>query len=346
MYKFLIRPLLFMFSAETIHHAVVFVLKVLKYIPGKKALLRLFFMSRNEQLKRTVFGLEFQNPVGLAAGFDKNAEVYDIMDGFGFSFVEIGTVTPLGQPGNPKPRLFRLKKDKALINRMGFNNKGLVNTVKKLKKRTSKVIVGGNIGKNTLTPNEKATDDYVRCFNDLYPYVDYFVVNVSCPNISDLRKLQDRESLMQILSNLKQLNNEKPTPKPLLLKISPDLTFQQLDDTIDIVEHTGIDGIVAVNTTITRTGLSASEEMIKSIGNGGLSGKPLKARALEMIKYIADKTDGRLPIIGVGGIMNANDAIEMLNAGASLIQVYTGFIYKGPSMVKKINNALVKTHKN
>lgn len=299
-------------------------------------------MSRNEHLKRSVFGLEFKNPVGLAAGFDKNAEVFQTMDAFGFSFVEIGTVTPLGQAGNPKPRLFRLKKDKALINRMGFNNKGLVNAVKKLKKRKSNIIIGGNIGKNTLTPNEKAIDDYVRCFEELHPHVDYFTVNVSCPNISDLRKLQDRDSLLQILSVLKRLNTEKQNPKPILLKVSPDLTIPQLDDTIEIVKHTGIDGFVATNTTILRTGLSTPEKTINEIGNGGLSGKPLTNRTIEFIRYIREKTEGQLPIIGVGGIMQVEDAIAMLNAGASLVQVYTGFIYEGPGIVRKINKALLK----
>ncbi len=346
MYKFLIRPFLFLFPPEFIHHAAIVLFRVIKYIPGKKALLRLFFMSDSEQLKKFVFGLEFKNPVGLAAGFDKNAEIFDEMECFGFSFVEIGTVTPLGQPGNPKPRLFRLKKDNALINRMGFNNKGLLNAVKKLKKRKSKIIVGGNIGKNTKTSNEKAIDDYIRCFNDLFPYVDYFTINVSCPNIKDLKELQEEQMLIDLLSSLKEVNNQKPKPKPLLLKVSPDISFSQLDNTINIVQQIGISGIVAVNTTIARNDLLTNEKKINTIGNGGLSGKPLKSRTIEIIKYISKKTDGQLPIIGVGGITNAEDALEMLNAGASLVQIYTGFIYQGPAFVKKINNAVLKNKLN
>ncbi len=342
MYKYIIRPVLFLFNPETIHGFLISFIKVVNIIPGMKALLRVFFMPKNEQLKRTVFGIEFKNPVGLAAGFDKNAEVFDVLDSFGFSFVEVGTVTPLGQNGNPKPRLFRLKKDQAIINRMGFNNHGILNAVKKLKNRKGKVIVGGNIGKNTATPNENANKDYIRCFNDLHPYVDYFTVNVSCPNVSDLRELQDRDVLLELLSNLKKKNSEKKNPKPILLKISPDLSYPQINDTIEVIKETGIDGIVAVNTTTSRDKLSYSEEYIKKIANGGLSGKPLKDRSTEIIKYISNKTDGKLPIIGVGGIMNAEDALEKIKAGASLVQIYTGFIYEGPSLVKKINKAILK----
>lgn len=342
MYKYIIRPVLFLFNPETIHGFLISFLKVIHLIPGMKALLRVFFMPKNEQLKRTVFGIDFNNPVGLAAGFDKNAEVFDILDSFGFSFVEIGTVTPLGQIGNPKPRLFRLKKDEAIINRMGFNNKGILNAVKKLKKRKGKIIVGGNIGKNTATPNEKANQDYIRCFNDLHPYVDYFTVNVSCPNVSDLRELEDKDTLHKLLSELKKLNSTKQKPKPILLKISPDLSFSQIDDTLNVIKETGIDGIVAVNTTTSRDNLSYSDEYIKKIANGGLSGKPLKDRSTEIIKYISDKTDGKLPIIGVGGIMNEEDALEKIKAGASLVQIYTGFIYEGPGLVKKINQAILK----
>lgn len=345
MYKILIRPLLFLFQPETIHIFLIKLIKVINIIPGMKALLRVFFMCKNEQLKRTVFGIEFKNPVGLAAGFDKNAEVYNELDSFGFSFVEIGTVTPLRQPGNPKPRLFRLKKDQGIINRMGFNNHGLLNAVKKLKKSKGKIIIGGNIGKNTKTPNEKANNDYIRCFNDLHPYVDYFTVNVSCPNVTDLRELQDKDSLLELLSKLKEINSKKLKQKPILLKISPDLTYSQLDDTIAIVTETGIDGVVAVNTTTARKGLSYSEDHINKIGDGGLSGFPLKDRSTEIIKYISEKTKGELPIIGVGGIMNAEDALEKLKAGASLVQVYTGFIYEGPSIVKRINKAVLN-HKN
>jgi len=341
MYKYIIRPVLFIFNPETIHGVLIGLLKVLKIIPCIKALFRVFFISKNEELRKTVFGIEFKNPVGLAAGFDKNAAVFGVLDSFGFSFVEIGTVTPLGQKGNPKPRLFRLKKDKAIINRMGFNNYGLVSTIKKLKKRKNNIIVGGNIGKNTATSNENANNDYIRCFNDLHPYVDYFTVNISCPNVSDLRELQDRDVLLELLSNLKKINSEKPKQKPILLKISPDLSFPQIDDTIEVIKKTGIDGIVAVNTTTSRDNLTYSDDYIKKIANGGLSGKPLKDRSTEIIKYISEKTNGKLPIIGVGGIMNAKDAIEKLEAGASLVQIYTGFIYEGPGIVKKINKAIL-----
>lgn len=298
-------------------------------------------MSKNEHLKVLLFGLEFDNPVGLAAGFDKNAEVFDIMQSFGFGFVEIGTVTPFGQDGNTKPRLFRLKKNKAIINRMGFNNNGLLCAVSKLKKKKSRIIVGGNIGKNTATPNEDANADYKKCFNDLFPYVDYFTVNVSCPNISDLHELQDKEILLKLLQDIQELNLKKEQPKPVLLKISPDLNFSQIDDTLEIIKQTKLDGIVAVNTTSLREGLSYKQNEIKEFGSGGLSGLPLKERSTEIIKYISEMTNGELPIIGVGGILNAEDAIEKLNAGASLVQVYTGFIYEGPSIVKKINKAIL-----
>lgn len=344
MYKYLIRPILFLFNAETIHSFLINFLKALNIIPFSKALMRLFFMSENKQLKRSLFGLEFENPVGLAAGFDKNAEVFDIMQSFGFGFVEIGTVTPLSQPGNPKPRLFRLKKDKAIINRMGFNNNGLLSAVNKLKKKKTNIIVGGNIGKNTATPNIEANNDYFRCFNDLFPYVDYFIVNVSCPNISDLHELQDKDALLELLQGIQSLNVKKKNPKPVLLKISPDLNFSQIDDTLEIINQTKLDGIVAVNTTTSRKGLSYSEQEINKIGNGGLSGLPLKERATEIIKYISEKTKGELPIIAVGGIMNVADAIEKINAGASLVQVYSGFIYEGPSIVKKINKAILKSN--
>ncbi len=292
-------------------------------------------MPDTKESEKEVFGIKFKHPIGLAAGFDKNAEYIDVLSGFGFSFIEIGAVTPLPQKGNPKPRLFRLKKDKALINRMGFNNKGLSNAIKNLKKRKSNVIVGANIGKNTLTPNEQANDDYVRCFEDLHDYVDYFTVNVSCPNIKDLRELQDKEALLDLLSKLKKINAEKFKPKPILLKISPDLTQEQLDDTLRIIQKTEIDGIVAVNTTTSRTNLSYSDEKIQQIGNGGLSGSPLKDKATELIRYIHQKTNGELPIVGVGGIMTAEDVQEKLDAGASLVQVFTGFIYEGPGIVKK-----------
>ena len=340
MYKLFIRPVLFLFNPECIHGFLINFLKVINRIPFMKALLRLFFVSENEHLKRTVFGLEFKNPVGLAAGFDKNADVFDVLGSFGFAFVEIGTVTPLSQTGNPKPRLFRLKKDKAIINRMGFNNHGLAAAVSKLKRRKSKIIIGGNIGKNTATPNDKAKEDYFRCFNDLFPYVDYFTVNVSCPNISDLHELQDKDALLELLEGIQKLNRQKTNPKPVLLKISPDLNFTQIDDTLKIIQQTKLDGIVAVNTTTSRDNLSYSEKEIKKIGKGGLSGLPFKKRSTEIIRYISEKTNNQLPIIGVGGIMTAEDALEKLEAGASLVQVYTGFIYEGPVLIKKILHKL------
>ncbi len=335
MYKYFIRPLLFLFQPETVHNFLISFLKVLNYIPFSKALLRVFFMPESKNIVH-LFGLEFKNTVGLAAGFDKNAEVFEVLGNFGFAFVEIGTVTPLGQAGNLKPRLFRLKKDKAIINRMGFNNHGLVSALTNLKKRKTGIIIGGNIGKNTLTPNDKANEDYYRCFNDLFPYVDYFTVNVSCPNISDLHELQDKDALLELLEGIQKLNQQKANSKPVLLKISPDLNFSQIDDTLEIIKQTKLDGIVAVNTTSSRANLSYSEKEIKKIGNGGLSGLPLKNRSTEVIRYISEKTKGELPIIGVGGIMNADDALENLEAGASLVQIYTGFIYEGPSLVKKI----------
>ncbi len=297
---------------------------------------------KNDKLKRTVFGLEFDNPVGFAAGFDKNAEIYNQFSNFGFSFIEIGTVTPKPQAGNPKPRSFRIKKDSGLINRMGFNNKGVEFAANKLKKR-HKVIIGGNIGKNTATPNSDALNDYEVCFNELHDHVDYFVVNISCPNVTDLRELQDKGSMLNILGRLKELNTQKENPKPILLKISPDLNNQQLDDVIDIVKETKIDGLVATNTTVTRENLETSDEEVKAIANGGMSGKPITNRSTEVIRYIANKTNRQIPIIGVGGIMTPEDAIEKLEAGASLVQVYTGFIYEGPCFVKKINKAILKS---
>ena len=293
-------------------------------------------MPKNEAKPIEVFGLHFKNRIGLAAGFDKNAEAIDALSNFGFSHIEIGAVTPRPQSGNPKPRLFRLPKNKALINRMGFNNKGVENAIKNLKKRRSNIIVGANIGKNTDTPNEKANDDYILLFNKLHDYVDYFTVNVSCPNIKDLKELQDKDSLLELLAKLKKINATKDKPKPILLKISPDLTNEQLDDTLYIIKQTDIDGIVAVNTTAQRYNLSYNQLKINKIGNGGLSGLPLKDRSTEIIRYIHKKTQGKLPIIGVGGIMTRKDVQEKLEAGATLVQVFTGFVYEGPGIVRKI----------
>lgn len=263
------------------------------------------------------------------------------MQNLGFGFIEVGTVTPKGQPGNPQPRMFRLPKDKGLINRMGFNSEGVEALVERLKNRPKNLIIGGNIGKNKDTPNEKATDDYVICFEALFPYVDYFVVNVSSPNTPDLRALQDKEPLTRLLSRLQELNLKKSAPKPILLKIAPDLNNDQLNDIIEIVGETKIAGIIATNTTISREGLNESKERIEAIGAGGLSGEPVRQRSTEVIRYLSKKTNGKLTIIGVGGISSAEDAIEKLDAGAALIQIYTGLIYEGPALIKNINKAIL-----
>ncbi len=342
MYKIIIRPLLFLFEPETIHSIIFSILKISSYIPFNRIIMKTIFSYRHPILEREVFGIKFPNPVGLASGLDKDAEVFDNLGYMGFGFIEIGTVTPVAQPGNEKPRCFRLKSDSALINRMGFNNKGVKYTIEKLKKKKSGIIVGGNIGKNKITPNENAIDDYLLCINELYPYVDYFTVNVSSPNTPNLRELQEKEPLKKILSALVKVLNEKEKYKPVLLKIAPDLTNRQLDDIIEIALETKIDGIIATNTTIGREGLNHTVEEIEKIGNGGLSGKPLRNKSTEVIRYISEKSDKKIPIIGVGGIFDADDAIEKLEAGASLIQLYTGFIYEGPEVVKRINKSLVK----
>jgi dihydroorotate dehydrogenase len=342
MYKAFIRPLFFKMDPERVHHLVVRLMKFFHLLPFAGYLFKRLFCYENAALNRTVFGLTFKHPVGLAAGFDKNAEVYNEFGNLGFSFIEIGTVTPKPQPGNPKKRLFRLLSDKALINRMGFNNLGIEAAARNLKKRTDfSVIIGGNIGKNTATPNEEAVNDYVSTFNGLYDFADYFVVNVSCPNISNLSKLQNKDSLLEILLAVTNERSKKSVQKPVLLKISPDLNFGQIDEVLEIVRTTGLDGIVATNTSVSRSGLITSASRLESIGNGGLSGLPLKERSTEIIRYIYDKTGGKLPIIAVGGIFTAADAQEKLNAGASLVQLYTGFIYEGPMLVKRICKSLV-----
>lgn len=344
MYKVIVRPLLFLLKPETVHGLVVKGIKFFFLIPFVKPLVkRIFGCNQTPKLKRNVFGLEFDNPIGLAAGFDKNADLYPYFDAFGFSFIEVGTITPKAQPGNPKPRSFRLKKDKALINRMGFNNKGVENAVRNLKRRKkSRIIIGGNIGKNTLTPNDEAHKDYLCCFKELYDHVDYFVVNVSCPNIKDLKQLQDSDNLMGILSEVTLYRSLQMQYKPILLKVSPDLTVEQLDSNIETAQQYSLDGFVATNTTTSRENLSTNKQIVDSIGNGGLSGEPLKSRATEVIRYIHSKTKGSMPIIGVGGISSIKDALEKLDAGASLIQLYTGFIYEGPGIVKKICRAIDK----
>lgn len=334
MYKFFIRPLLFLLPPETAHSFTLALLKAVLKIPLMKFLVKSLFIAANPKLGRRVFGLDFPNPVGLAAGFDKNAKYIDELACLGFGFIEIGTVTPLPQPGNEKPRLFRFAKHRALINRMGFNNDGAQKIAQRLKKRKAAVIIGGNIGKNKTTPNEHAADDYLKCFEALFDCVDYFVVNVSSPNTPGLRELQNKEPLMKILYALQEKNNEKPQRKPILLKIAPDLTSSQLDDIVSIVTQAGIDGLVATNTTITHKELKANNEISDAVRNGGLSGLPLRDRATEVVRYLHQRTS--LPIIAVGGIMDAADAAEKFKAGASLVQVYTGIIYEGPSIACKI----------
>ena len=341
MYKFIIRPILFTLQPETIHGIVVSLLKFGFKMPLVKPIIRSIYSIKSPNLEREVFGIKFKTPIGFAAGFDKNAEFYSEFEPFGFSFVEIGTVTPKPQPGNDKPRSFRLKKDSALINRMGFNNKGVSEVKNNLRKNPKRLVVGGNIGKNTLTPNELAVNDYVQCFSELYHVVDYFVVNISCPNIANLKDLQDKDNLRSILSALVKLRSKQTIYKPILLKVSPDLNELQLIDTVDIAQEVGIDGFVATNTSTSREGLITPSNEIERIGNGGLSGKTLTQKATEVIRFISQQTQGKMPIIGVGGIMNAKDAIEKFDAGATLIQLYTGFIYEGPGLVKRICKELL-----
>ena len=341
MYK-VVRFFLFLFNSEFIHHLSFKLIKFGAIIPGKKWVWSLLFKVKDSRLEREVFGLKFKNPVGLAAGFDKDAKLFDELAAFGFGFIEIGTVTPLPQDGNPKPRLYRLKEDNALINRMGFNNQGLEAVISRLRRKKSDIIIGGNIGKNKLTTNEKAINDYKICFEKLFSYVDYFAVNVSSPNTPGLRDLQDKAPLTSLLNQLQEVNNLKDSRKPILLKIAPDLTNNQLDDIISIVADTRIDGIIATNTTINRDGLKTDQDKLNEIGKGGLSGKPLKSRSTEVIKYLADKSNKSFPIIGVGGIHSAEDAIEKIDAGATLVQLYSGFVYEGPELIKNINKSILK----
>lgn len=337
MYKSLIRKILFQFDPEKIHHFSFSMIKGMMKVPFIPGITKSIFKIEDPTLERKLFGLTFKNPVGLAAGFDKNALLFDEFSNYGFGFIEVGTVTPKPQPGNPKKRIFRLKADEALINRMGFNNDGVDVVVERLRHRKTDVIIGGNIGKNKVTPNEKAIDDYVICFEKLFDVVDYFVVNVSSPNTPNLRALQDKEPLTELLQTLQDKNNNKKAPKPILLKIAPDLTDSQLMDIIDIVNTTKIAGVIATNTTISREGLSSEHQK----ETGGLSGKPVKDRSTAVIRFLAENSGKSFPIIGVGGIHSATDAKEKLDAGADLIQLYTGFIYEGPGLVKKINQSLV-----
>lgn len=337
MYKLLIRPILFCFDPEKVHYFTFSTIRFLSKIPGFPSLFRALYEVKDSRLETEVFGLKFKNPVGLAAGFDKDATLYKEFSNFGFGFIEIGTLTPKGQEGNPKKRLFRLKADQAIINRMGFNNGGVQEAVERLKENNG-VLIGGNIGKNKLTPNEQATSDYEICFDALFDYVDYFVVNVSSPNTPNLRALQDKEPLTQLLQTLENKNLAKPKQKPILLKIAPDLTDEQLLDIIDIVKETKIAGVIATNTTLSREGLQSENK----VETGGLSGKPLKSRSTEVIRFLSEKSNKAFPIIGVGGIHSAEDAIEKLEAGASLVQIYTGFIYEGPALVKAINKKILE----
>ena len=299
------------------------------------------YQVNDKKLERNLLGLTFRNPIGLAAGFDKNAVLFNELANFGFGFIEIGTVTPKGQVGNPKQRLFRLKDDQGIINRMGFNNEGLAIAIEQLKKNKGKVIIGGNIGKNTNTPPENYTEDYLETFKGLHPYVDYFVLNVSCPNVSSHAKLEDADYLEELIIAVQQLNNKQEVQKPILLKIAPDLNNQQLDEIIELVAKTKIDGVIASNTSVNRDNLKASKERLQQIGNGGVSGQPVKERSTKVIKYLADNSNKTFPIIGVGGIHSEKDALDKINAGADLIQIYTGFIYEGPGLVKRINKAIL-----
>ena len=338
MYRYLIKPILFIGDPEWIHYFTFSLIKLVNKIPGISQLIRLLYEVNHPKLERELFGIKFKNPIGLAAGFDKDAKLFEELSNFGFGFIEIGTLTPKPQQGNSKKRLFRLPKDQGLINRMGFNNEGVEAAIPRLNKNKN-IIIGGNIGKNKATPNKNAVNDYRICFNALYPFVDYFVVNVSSPNTPNLRDLQEKEPLTELLNTLQDLNQSKEKPKPILLKIAPDLNKDQLMDIIDIIKKTNIAGVIATNTTLSRNGLLSSNQ----IESGGLSGKPLKDKSTEVIRFLVEKSKKAFPIIGVGGIHKPKDAIEKLNAGADLIQLYTGFVYEGPAVVKRINRAILSS---
>jgi len=340
MYK-LFKPILFLLSPEQAHHFTTRMLRVALKIPLIRGLINLSFNYEHPKLKKELFGLTFKNPVGLAAGFDKNAELIDDFANLGFGFIEIGTLTPKAQPGNDQPRLFRLKSDRALINRMGFNNNGVEEAVARLKSRRSNVIVGGNIGKNKVTPNEEAVNDYLTCFHALHDYVDYFVVNVSSPNTPGLRELQEKEPLKRLLHTLLDESKAKGSKKAILLKIAPDLSEPQLDDILEITSELNLDGLIVSNTTIERGGLKTSDSKLELIGAGGLSGAPVFDKSNQVLKYIR-KANSDVPIVAVGGIMSAEDALAKIEAGANLVQIYTGLIYEGPALVKRINKALTR----
>jgi len=338
MYKKLLKPILFCIDPERVHKITFFFINLIFKIPLLSALISKIYSLNNPILETEVFGIKFPNPIGLAAGFDKNAKLYNEFSNFGFGFIEIGTVTPLPQEGNPKKRLFRLVSDEAIINRMGFNNIGVEEVVKRLKFNKG-VIVGGNIGKNKITDLNNYIQDYLICFEKLYPYVNYFAINVSSPNTEKLRDLQQRDLLKNLLEAIQKKNKSYSFPKPVLLKIGPDLSQDQLIDVVEVIKETSLDGIIATNTTVSRDNLSSSENLVNQ--EGGLSGKPISKKSTNIIKFLHEKSNGSIPIIGVGGIMNPDDAIEKIKAGASLIQLYSGFVYSGPSIVKKINNAII-----
>ena len=343
MYKSIIRPILFKFDPEVVHYFTFDAIKLLCKIPGIPFLIRRLFQVNHPGLERELFGLRFKNPVGLAAGFDKNALLYNELANFGFGFIEIGTVTPKPQEGNPKKRLFRLQSDKGIINRMGFNNAGLEAAIVQLKKNKKQLIIGGNIGKNTQTPTEAYTADYLECFKALHPYVDYFVLNVSCPNVGSHAKFNDKDYLEELIKAVQDLNATFTKSKPILLKIAPDLNDTQLDEIIELVSATKLEGVIASNTSTSRENLKTDVERLEAIGNGGVSGQPIKEKSTQVIKYLSEKSHKAFPIIGVGGIHSAQDALEKIAAGADLVQIYTGFIYEGPTLVKRINKAILKS---
>lgn len=346
MYKRILKPILFSFNPETAHNMIFSTLSFLRHVPFARSIMRSIYRKESPALEKEVFGIKFPNPVGLAGGLDKNGEFYNDMANFGFGFVEIGSLTPKPQDGNPKPRCWRVPGDKAIINRYGINNKGVKNAVEHLKKERPEVIVAANISKNTSSINEEAAKDYETSFGLLYDFVDMFVINISCPNVVGLTSLQDINFLSDIVDRLLDLRMYYDEYRPILLKVSPDLSHQQLDEIIDYSMRSGIDGIVAGNTTRSRDGLnSISAEKIEEIGNGGLSGAPVHKKNLELVRYIHEKSEGRLPIVGVGGIMSPEDAQAMLAAGASLVEIYSGFVYEGPALVKRIIRYL-ETAKN
>ena len=341
MYKSIIRSFLFKFDPEAVHYFTFDLIKIFFKIPFSARLVRSLFHVNHPNLERELFGLKFKNPVGLAAGFDKNALLYNELAHFGFGFIEVGTVTPKAQEGNPKKRLFRLKADNGLINRMGFNNAGLEALIARLKKNKNKVIIGGNIGKNNQTSADQYTKDYAQCFKALHPYVDYFVLNVSCPNVGSHAKLTDKDYLTELITEIKHLNSEFDIQKPILLKIAPDLNQLQLDEIITLVSETKIAGVIACNTSISRVGLKTPKTVLETIGIGGVSGQPIKSKSTEVIRYLSQKSQKAFSIIGVGGIHSAQDALEKIEAGADLVQIYTGFVFEGPALIKRINKALI-----